>query len=168
MLQCLPSAGICYLIIHVHKQKFLSVLGGEPVCSMLLKQLNTNATMDKISRVCTFIVASTKYFSQTRLRSAAWRDQYDIDSSETVIMFDRKRLVLCKYKLYSTGRHWSGWRGARATKSTSLMPLPRPFLAPVSLKMNINQSLRINLLLYIELLNFYIPCIFLQNQILLT
>ena len=111
--------------------------------------------------MCTFIVASTKCFSQTRLRRETWRDQYDIEGNETEIMFDRKRLVLCKYKLYTPGRHWSGWR-ASATKSTSLMPLPLPgpFLALVCLKMNIHQSLSINLLLYIELLNFYIPCIF--------
>ena len=89
---------------------------------------------------------------QARLRNLSWRDQYDTEGNETEIMFDRKRLVLCKYKLYTPGRHWSGWR-ASATKSTSLMPLPGPFLALVCLKMNINQSLSINLLLYIELLN---------------
>ena len=46
---------------------------------------------------------------QARLRNLSWRDQYDTEGNETEIMFDRKRLVLCKYKLSMTDRHWSGW-----------------------------------------------------------
>ena len=102
--------------------------------------------------MCTFIVASKKYFSQTRLRSETWRDQYDIEGNETEIMFDRKRLVLCKYKLSMTDRHWSGWGPVQIQIQIQVqMQIQIKIQKQIQIQIQIRTQLKIHIQIQIQL-----------------